>query len=249
MAGAESGRCPGNWHDALPIALAFHGAGGGAWQWTQWCRAWRALGGCLHAADYSRLAAQPDLRLPQLVGSLSRQYAARSGSVLLGASFGGLLACALAEPLRARALVLINPLLPAEQAQPAQSLDVVVRAWGLGARFSGTRSAIPELAATEALLGFRRWTDFSQALLMEARHGFNLAPPRCPVLIVSSANDREIDAARLSVTARAWSADWVSLPGSHVSPLLGRQWLRAYDCVSTWVSMLRRVPSDHRPPE
>jgi hypothetical protein len=232
--GAESGRCHTDWHDALPSALAFHGAGGGGWQWAQWCRAWRADGGSLYAADYSRLASQAGSSLPCLIGTLRRQYAARSGDVLLGASFGGLLACVLAEPLRAKALVLINPLLPAD-AVPPPSLMGGVRAWGLGARLPSTCSAVPELAATEALQSFRRWTDFSERLLHEARHGFRLAPPRCPILIVSSKNDCYIDAAALAETARAWSADFLYVPGSHVSPLLGRHWSQVFDCVTAWL--------------
>jgi pimeloyl-ACP methyl ester carboxylesterase len=240
LGGAESGRCHPDSHDALPAALAFHGAGGGAWQWAQWQRMWHAAGSTLSAADYGRIAAPPARAFADLIDRLQQRYARRVGGVVLGASFGGLIACALAAPLRARALVLINPLLPGDPGEEPRSHGPDVRAWGLASNVRGTVSAIPELSAVDALLCYRRWTDFDGALLAGSQRGVGSMPPACPVLIVSSENDRDIDPESLAARARAWRADFVRLPGSHVSPLLGRDWLLAFDCVSTWLGGLDR---------
>ncbi len=235
---AESGRCHPDAHDALPTALALHGAGGGAWQWAQWQRLWHAAGSTLSVADYSRLAAPPARSFAELICRLQQRHGRRSGDVVLGASFGGLIACALAAPLRASALVLINPLLPADPEERGHSLMPDVRAWGLSSNVRGTLSAIPELSAVDALLCYRRWTDFDGALLAGSRFCVDSTPPPCPVLIVSSESDRDIDPEALAGRAKAWNADFVSLPGSHVSPLLGRDWLLAFDRVSSWLGEL-----------
>ncbi len=226
-------------HAALPPALALHGAGGGAWEWAHWARAWRARHACFLAADFSREAAQPQACWTTLLHGLLTRHPADPDQVLIGASFGGLIACALADALEARALVLLNPLLPALTAAPVSvSHAQGLRRWGLRASAESTARAIPELASTEALTGFRRWSDFSVGLLNEAGALAMPARPRCPVLIVSSQNDREISSASLEQLSVDWAATLVRTPGSHVSPLLGRAWLRTFEEVETWLSRL-----------
>lgn len=239
LGGAESGRCPRSAHAALPAALAFHGAGGGAWEWAHWARAWSAKGARLSAADFHREAALPHTGWMGLVDVLRGRYALHRGQVLMGASFGGLLACALAEPLQARALVLLNPMLPGATCFASTSAVPGTRRWGLKASLTGTVASIPELASTDALIGFRRWVDFNAGLLEEAASLARPPRPICPVLIVASQNDREIDPIALKRIAERWSATLVSVPGSHVSPLLGREWMRAFDAAAAWLRTLR----------
>lgn len=113
-----------------------------------------------------------------------------------------------------------------------------MRAWGLRASAAGTRRAIPELSDTEVAIGFRRWSDFNAGLIERARAVPMPARPACPVLILSSREDAEIDRRSLSTLAAAWSAAFVELPGSHVSPLLGHGWSRAFDVVEAWLAAL-----------
>ncbi len=243
MGGAESGRCQGAAHDALPTVLALHGAGGGAWEWACWARAWSAMGGHFVAADFSRAAADPGARMEKLLALLHLRHIAEKGSVLIGASFGGLVACGLARPLRARALVLLNPLPPAPfQSLRLERIDAAsaspLRRWGLDARLAGTQASLPELRAGEALLAFRRWVDFARPLLVEAQSGFHVEPPDCPVLVVQSEGDDVIDRLAVEAMVAQWRASHLRLPGSHVSPLLGSGWWEAFDGVRAWLAAL-----------
>ena len=113
-----------------------------------------------------------------------------------------------------------------------------MRAWGLRASAAGTRRAIPELSDTEVAIGFRRWSDFNAGLIERARAVPMPARPACPVLILSSCEDVDIDRTSLSQLATGWSATLVELPGSHVSPLLGHGWSRAFDVVEAWLAAL-----------
>lgn len=165
-------------------------------------------------------------------------HAGHSASVLLGASFGGLVACSLAADLGARALVLLNPLLPSGDHSAAPPQRGPMRAWGLRASAAGTRRAIPELSDAEVAIGFRRWSDFSAQLIQQVQMLPMQARPACPALILSSREDAEIDRAALSALAAAWSASLVELPGSHVSPLLGHAWSAAFNIVEAWLATL-----------
>jgi pimeloyl-ACP methyl ester carboxylesterase len=244
--GAESGRCQSAAHDALPTALALHGAGGGAWEWSCWARAWSAAGGQFVAADFSRQAAEQNCRISPLLRDLAERHRDDVGGVLIGASFGALLACALARPLRAAALVLLNPLPPApfhrigvEQKDGAEAAPDSMRRWGLTACPVGTQAALPELQASESSLAFRRWTDFSRGLLAEARAGIAVERPDCPVLVVHSVDDQEIDPRALEVMVSRWRTSHLRLPGSHVSPLLGKRWFEAFGGVRAWLAGIR----------
>ena len=113
-----------------------------------------------------------------------------------------------------------------------------MRRWGLTACPAGTRAALPELEASESLLAFRRWTDFSRGLLAEARAGIAVERPDCPVLVVHSDDDQDIDAGALEVMVERWQTAHLRLPGSHVSPLLGKRWSEAYGGVRAWLAGL-----------
>lgn len=201
------------------------------------------MGGHFVAADFSRAAADPGARMEKLLALLHLRHIAEKGSVLIGASFGGLVACGLARPLRARALVLLNPLPPAPfQSLRLERIDAAsaspLRRWGLDARLAGTQASLPELRAGEALLAFRRWVDFATPLLVEAQSGFHFEPPDCPVLVVQSDGDDVIDRLAVEAMVAQWRASHLRLPGSHVSPLLGSGWWEAFDGVRAWLAAL-----------
>jgi len=143
----------------------------------------------------------------------------------MGASFGGLLAIALASRWQARALVLLNPLPPAPwaTADGDPPTGSGTRCWGLQASLAGTRRAIPELQAQEALFAFRRWRDFDRGLLAETRQGIGLARPDCPMLVMLSRDDEDLSPQAGRRMAEAWGAEVIDCVGSHVAPLLGPQ--------------------------
>lgn len=178
-----------------------------------------------------------------LLAALGHEHRAHKRCVLIGASFGGLLASALARRLQARALVLLNPLPPAPFQQPGQARmniapSAALRTWGLDARLAGTQAALPELRGGEALLAFRRWTDFAGGLLAEAQSGYRVEPPDCPVLVVQSEQDEVIDPRAVEAMVAGWRASHLRLPGSHVSPLLGRGWWASFQGVRAWLAAL-----------
>ncbi|SDD08962.1 Alpha/beta hydrolase family protein [Aquimonas voraii] len=181
--------------------------------------------------------------MQDLVAALELEHHDQKGCVLIGASFGGLLASALARRLQARALVLLNPLPPAPFQPPPQgggdsAQSSLLRRWGLDARLAGTQAALPELRGGEALLAFRRWRDFSGALLAEAQSGYRVEPPDCPLLVVQSEQDEVIDPRAVEAMVTRWRASHLRLRGSHVSPLLGNGWWASFEGVRAWLAAL-----------
>lgn len=222
----ESGRCAPGSHRSPPWLL-LHGAGGGAWECLKWRRVLEAEAVPVCSADFS-LAASQTSDFARVCEVVAAQAAPLPQPVVVGASFGALLAIALADRLAASAVVLINPLPPApfasagagERKGAAASLPWL-RRWGLDARLAGTRRSIPELSGAEALFAFRRWRDFDARLLATARAGLPLSRPASPLLCVISRGDAELppaDGLRLAV---AWRAELIECEGSHVAPLLG----------------------------
>ena len=110
----------------------------------------------------------------------------KPGCVLVGASLGGLVAAAIADSLQARALVLLNPALPAVSSHPRPSSVVVHgnRPWGLRASVSSTRGAVSELHPLDVLQVFRRWSDCSLRLLHEIAEGIDVQRPSMPCLLL-----------------------------------------------------------------
>jgi pimeloyl-ACP methyl ester carboxylesterase len=183
----------------------------------------------VRAADFS-LAASQTSSFEAVCELVAARAAMLPRPVLVGASFGALLAIALADRLAASGVVLINPLPPSpfvsspcdgseDAAQPGSGR----RSWGLDARLPGTRRAIPELGGAEALYAFRRWRDFDARLLARARAGLALSRPASPLLCVISRGDVELPPADGLHLAAAWRAELIECEGSHVAPLLGPQ--------------------------
>lgn len=245
-AAAESGRSRPAVHATLPAEFVLlHGAGGGAWEWGRWVRLLQAQGCAVHVPDFSRRCAADALAdaraFPRLRTELLGRLQLKSGCVLVGASLGGLLAATMADTLQARALVLLNPAIPAATAQPRQGSVVMHgnRPWGLRASVGGTRDAISELHPVDVLQVFRRWSDCGQQLLAEVGEGIDVPRPLMPCLLLCSDSDAEIPADGVRRLAADWSAQLQWLRGSHVAPVLGAEaavavaqtlaWLRGLD--------------------
>jgi pimeloyl-ACP methyl ester carboxylesterase len=201
-----------------------HGAGGGGWEWLKWLRVLLAEGLDARAIDFSSAAVHSQ-SFDELASRLGSHMVSSESPVLVGASFGGTLAVSLAQPMRARALILVNPLPPAPWAPGAETAKRARgrRDWGLTARAEGTLRSIPELHAVEASLAFRGWRDFDARLLVQARHGLVMPAPACPVLVMISRQDQDLPAKASRSMAVAWGAEIVECEGSHVGPLLGPQ--------------------------
>lgn len=222
--------------------LLLHGAGGGGWEWN----AWR---GVLEAAGMA--VATPDL-LPSAAGLAATglsDYVAQGSSALralprpravVGASFGGLVALAMAGEADAPmdALVLINPLPPSpwHALLPSRDWPGVVP-WRCEARLAGTRAAVPDADDASALCAFRGWRDESGAALRAAYAGVEVAPPALPLLCIASEDDADVPAAATVALASAWKADLWRLPrASHAGPLLGRDAPALAGRVARWLS-------------
>lgn len=212
---------PDNW----PRALAIHGAGGGGWEWAIWQRVWAAGGLPLLAPDLMPAAAGlAATGLDDYLAALRTSVQPLSRPLLVGASLGGLLALALAGPLQASALVLINPLPPAGvRPRPAATRYAgPVIPWGSRRRLASTQRSLADADAAAVLWAFRRWRDESAAVLDQACAGLELSWPSCPVLVLASRDDEDVPFAASRAVADACGAEFWPLSASHVGPLLGR---------------------------
>lgn len=211
--------------DNLCPALAVHGAGGGGWEWAVWQRVWTAGGLPLLAPDLVPAAAGlAATGLDDYLAALHATARPLSRPLLIGASLGGLLALALAAPLQARALILINPLPPAGiQPRPrARRHDGPVIPWRSSRRLTSTQRSLADADAAAALWAFRRWRDESAAVLDQAIAGLAVEWPRCPVLVLASRGDADASFTASQAVAAACGAAFWPLQSSHVGPLLGR---------------------------
>jgi len=224
-------------------ALCLHGAGGGAWEWNIWRRVFAAHGRNMCASDLQPAAAgvaatQLDDYAEQVVAH-SREA---SPSVLIGASLGGLLAMMTAPRIAPRALVLINPLPPAD-VSPALALrdypDVVH--WGSRRSLASTQRAMPDADDAARLYALRRWRDESGAVLREACAGVAVARPQCPTLVLASEHDADVPPRGSRALADYCGAEFHLLHGaSHVGPLLGRAAPDAAKLVLDWLARVLR---------
>jgi pimeloyl-ACP methyl ester carboxylesterase len=208
-----------------PGVLLLHGAGGGGWEWNIWSAQFAADGFDVAAPDLRPVAAGIEAtRLDDYrAQALGAARALGEEPVLVGASLGGLLALSVAAELRCAAVVLVNPLPPQPEAarlpsRPASAPRVKWRSLG---RFAQTVRAMPDADAAARLYAYRRWRDESGAALDAARGGIALDEPRCPVLVIASADDSDVPAELSLAMARRLDATVLTLCGSHVSPLLG----------------------------
>lgn len=223
-----------------PRAAVFvHGAGGGGWEWGVWARVFAARGFRISAPDLMAgpqgLAATTlDDYRAQVRGwvAATRRDEPALPVCLIGASLGGLLALACAD--QAQALVLVNPMPPAGLPTTDPVPDIVP--WGRTASLTGTRRALPESDDLAALHAFRRWRDESGRALRQARAGWPLPAPACPVLVMASRDDADVPPETGAALAATLGARLQSLPGGHVAPLLGRQAAQAAGLAVEWLN-------------
>ena len=227
--------------------VCVHGAGGGGWEWGIWARG-------LAIAGFDVLA--PDLK--PAAGGLAathlddyrRQVAAWSRSArgvsLVGASLGGLLALAVARAVRARALVLVNPMPGAGLPMRAETSPAVIR-WRSEGTLRSTQRAMPDADDAARLYAFRRWRDEAGAVVDEARAGLVVDPPDCPVLVLASEHDLDVPVESSRALAATLGADFECIAGaSHVGPLLGRSAPRTAERVAEWLHAHGRGGADVR---
>lgn len=203
--------------------VMLHGAGGGAWEWNVWRRVFVAAGHEVRCPELMPVDA--GLEATRFHDYLDQAEAAVGdfGDVVIGASLGGLLALAVAARRPCRALILVNPMPPApESALVAPRAAYPSRIpWGRGASLSGTRAALPDADPATWHYALRRWRDESGAVMNEARRGLAFDLPNCPGAVLASEDDEEIARDVSKALARRLKADFWSVSGSHVGPLLG----------------------------
>jgi pimeloyl-ACP methyl ester carboxylesterase len=221
--------------------VMIHGAGGGGWEWAIWqrvfaARGWDVLAPDLQPADGGLEATILDDYLEQ-----ARQWCgAAAPDLLVGASLGGLIALAIASEVRPGALVLINPVPPDSGHVPADAYPARIP-WGLRRSLEGTRRAMPDADAAACLLAFRRWRDESGAVLNGAMGGLAFTAPKCPMLVVASADDEDVPADSSRKLAYSLNAAFLpSLQTSHVGPLLGRRAAQIAKHVALWAEERRK---------
>jgi pimeloyl-ACP methyl ester carboxylesterase len=222
--------------------LMLHGAGGGGWEWNVWR-------GCFAAQGFT--VAAPDLQ-PAADGieatrlddyrrqAVEAARALGSRPVMVGASLGGLLASSAAGSLPCAALVLVNPMPPLPEAcqLPPRAAHPPRLPWYSRGRFAQTAGALPDADAAARLYAHRRWRDESGAALDAACAGIRLSPADCPVLVIASANDRDVPATLSEELARRLGATLLTLQGSHLDPLLGRSAHEAAKRALGWLNCI-----------
>ena len=227
-------------------AVFVHGAGGGAWEWAVWRRVFAAHGWRVVANDLQ--PAQGGLARTHLhdyarqVEHWARADAsdaadeALSRTVLVGASLGGLLVSIAAARIAPAALVLVNPLPPADiEPQPAFENYPDIVPWGSARSFASTCRAMPDADDAARWFAYRHWRDESGNVLREARSA-HVAAPTCPTLVIAGEADTDVPAQASRALARAYAAEFVGLPGaSHLGPLLGRDTARVAQCCLEWI--------------
>lgn len=201
--------------------VCVHGAGGGGWEWAIWARVFAARG-------YGVIA--PDLQ-PAAAGVAATRYGDYLDQVvqwcrgvgapvaLVGASLGGSLALAAAEIVGARALILVNPLVPrTPRPEPRRAVIPWARERSLG----GTRRAMSDADDAACVYAFRRWRDESGAVLDEAEARAATASP-CATLVLAGERDDDVPPPLSRALAIRLGADFERVADAgHLGPLLGR---------------------------
>lgn len=213
---------------ATPAVLCIHGAGAGGWEWNQWGRIFEARGLPVRSPDLQATARGlaltrfEDYRA-QVLDWARPPSQRQSPLVLVGASFGGLLALSVAVEVRAAALILVNPMPPAGiVSKPLGKPHPAILHWGQQRSISSTRRAMRDADDAACLYAFRRWRDESGLALEQARLGIPIEFPHCPVLVLASQEDDDVPAVVSRALATRCSATFELLAGcTHVGPLLG----------------------------
>ncbi|MCX7800314.1 MAG: alpha/beta hydrolase [Fimbriimonadales bacterium] len=205
------------------LAVMIHGAGGGGWEFRFWRSSFHDAGWTTLAEDLT--PGRAGLARTSLADYLDQVLAwgAEAPDALIGASMGGLLALQACSRLRPRALILVNPVPPAESAA-----RLPPRTWPELARWSQTTleetiEALPDADREVAAWAAPRWRDESGRVLSELWSGASAPKPSCPCLVLVSEQDLEVPPACSEAVAAWCGAEVVRLPdASHVGPLLGR---------------------------
>jgi pimeloyl-ACP methyl ester carboxylesterase len=237
-----------------------HGAGGGGWEWAIWQRVfaaqgWNATAPDLRPVAHGLRATRIEDYVDQVVGwtrAASNNAASENPGakpVLIGASLGGLLALLAVARVAAAALVLINPLAPRAlgstpiEPRPAWQEYPDIVPWSSRRSLASTLRAMPDADDAARLFALRRWRDESGAVLRAAMQGVQVEFVRCPVLVVASEQNADVEPAASRALAAACAAEFRLLPGmSHVGPLLGRNAARVAHQVLTWCVELSSEP-------
>jgi pimeloyl-ACP methyl ester carboxylesterase len=218
--------------------VCVHGAGGGGWEWGIWARAFAVSGLGVLAPDLMPTAGGlASTRLTDYRAQVAAWcHTTSAGKVdLIGASLGGLLALAVAREVRARTLVLVNPMPPAGLPSLLERSPTVIP-WRSDASLRGTRRAMPDADDAACAYAFRRWRDESGRVLDEARAGLVVDPPDCPVLVIASEHDLDVPVDSSRALAATLGADFECVVGaSHVGPLLGHGAARIAARVIDWL--------------
>lgn len=232
--------------DGLHV-VCVHGAGAGGWEWGIWART-------LNVRGFGVIA--PDL-MPAAAGVVATQFAdyrkqvlawcsaTTAPPVLVGASLGGLLALSVAAEIRPAALILVNPVPPLGVAGGLVRTWPALVAWSRTRSLAGTRGSIPDADDAARMYAYRRWRDESGAVLNAAQRGIAIDVPTCRMLVLASADDRDVPCATTRALAGLLGADFEKIAGaSHVGPLLGRSAPTVASRVCDWLAALPSPGAD-----
>jgi hypothetical protein len=225
------------------IALMVHGSGGGPWEWALWRPVFEAAGWATRALE---LEPDPGGVAATTLADYGRQAAAAvagagPGTVVVGASLGGLLALGLGPSAEVAALVLVNAVPPAgTPGWPRHRVrfpDVV----GWGARtVAETLGRLPDAEPEALAVAPERWRDESGAVLRALWRGVPVARPAAPTLVLTGDLDDEVPAGVALAMARRLGADAFRLHGvSHLGALLGRRAPAAARLALAWLADAR----------
>ncbi|MEJ5170970.1 MAG: alpha/beta hydrolase [Fimbriimonadales bacterium] len=158
---------------------------------------------------------------------------------VVGASLGGWLALHAADAWRARGLVLVNPVPPADCGvlwQPQTPIPDIVP-WS-SSGLEETALALPDGDPEVVRWASKRWRDESGLVLRELASGARAPRPLCATLVLISELDQDVPP-NLSATVARWCGGESELiaGASHLGPLLGQT---ASACASLALDWLQR---------
>lgn len=219
-----------------------HGAGGGGWQWL----VWQDL---LEDNGFAVIA--PDL-FPGENGIAETQFSDYRDQVvewigndeagpcwLVGSSLGGLLALDVATRVPVAGLILVNSVPPRNVAgwPAAKASFPLIVPWSRQTTVEESLKSLPDFDVELAsLCAGNQWRDESGRVLDAVYTGIDVAPPSCPVLVVTGAADTDIPASYGRALAHWLRGDFVEYAGvSHLGPLLGSRAAVVAAMSATWM--------------